>query len=173
MTKAKKELEEAEMRRFLEIKKNEKKEAELEKKRMLEQLARDKEERFGKKFDPFTQTATANKQASPLEDAQYYLKAIKTAYPSFRSGDTTRLCFETLRVILRNIAQNPSEEKFRKIRATNPNFEERVGKIKIATKLLETLGFVLNNEFYVVSNPNIELFSQIVAYLDEEIKKLE
>jgi hypothetical protein len=173
MTKAKKELEEGEMRRYLEIKKQEKKEAELEKKRMLEQLARDKEERFGKKFDPYTQTASGAKQFTPLEDAQYYLKAIKTAYPTFRAGDTTKLCYETLRVILRNIAQNPTEEKYRKIRATNPNFEERVGKIKIATKLLETLGFELTGDFYVVSNPNIELYSQIVGHLDEEIKKLD
>ena len=172
MGKAKKELEEAEMKRFLEIKKNEKKEAELEKKRMLEQLARDKEERFGKKFDPYTQMS-AKKEFSPLEDAQYYLKAIKTAYPSFRAGDTTRLCYETLKIILRNIVQNPSEEKFRKIRATNPNFEERVGKIKIAIKLLESIGFVLSGEFYVVNTPDIQLYSKIVEFLEEELRKLE
>jgi hypothetical protein len=50
MAKAKQTLEEAEMKRYAEIRKKEKQDAELEKRRMLEQLARDKEERFGKKI---------------------------------------------------------------------------------------------------------------------------
>lgn len=136
--KAKRDMDDAEMRRQAEIQKNKKKETELEKKRMLEQLARDKEERFGKKFDPSNQSEL-KKEYSPYDNVEYFMKAIKTLYPTFRAGDTLKNCFNTLKVILINIAKNPTEEKFRKVKTTNPNFEERVGKIQLAMKILHTL----------------------------------
>jgi hypothetical protein len=171
MAKAKQEFEEAEMKRYIEIRKQEKKEAELEKKRMLEQLARDKEERFGKKYD--ATTLSAKKDYTPYENAEYYLKAINTLYPSFRDGDKTKNCFSTIKVILSNIVKNPTEEKFRKVKATNPNFHERVGKIELAIKVLVAIGFVEEGEFYVCSNPDIALFAKVVAYLEDEISKLD
>lgn len=172
MAKAKKEMDEAEIYRYAEIKKNEKKEAELDKKRMLEQLARDKEERFGKKFDPVSQQAT-NKVYTSYENATYYLKAIKTLYPSFRAGDTTKNCFNTIRLVLSNIIKNSSEEKYRKVKTTNPNFQERVGKIELALKVLAALGFVQEDEFLVCSSPDLDTFAKVVTYLEEEISKLD
>ena len=60
----------------------------MEKKRMLEQLARDKEERFGKKFDP--STLQAKKEKSVIDDVEYYIKAIRTIYPNY-NGDQAKL----------------------------------------------------------------------------------
>jgi hypothetical protein len=156
-------MEEADARRFIELQKHQRKEAELEKRRMLEQLARDKEERFGKKFDPFTQQG--KKEYTPYENVEHYCKAIKTLYPSFR-GEEGANCFNTFKVILNNIIKNPTEEKFRKVKTTNPNFQERVGKISIAMKIFPELGFVEDGEFLVAKNPDIELYKNVVTLLD-------
>jgi len=171
MAKAKQEFEEAEMKRYIEIRKNEKKEAEMEKRRMLEQLARDKEERFGKKFDPNT-LSSAKKEFTPYENAEYYLKAIKTLFPSFRDGDKTKNCFSTIKIILGNITKNPTEEKYRKVKSTNPNFIERVGKIELAIKSMKCIGFEDEGEFLICKNPDIGLFDKLIAYLEEELNKL-
>ncbi len=171
MVKAKQDKEDAEMKRYIDQRNREKKEAELEKKRMLEQLARDKEERFGKKFDPFSQGAV--KQYTPYDDALHYLKAIKVLYPTFRSGDTTKNAYSTIKVILSNIVKNQSEEKFRRVKQTNPNFQERVGKFEAAMKVLNSLGFQEDGEFLVCNNPEIEIFEKVVTFLEEEISKLD
>jgi len=163
-------MEDAEMKRYIEIRKNEKKEAEMEKKRVLEQLARDKEERFGKKFDP--QSQSAKKEYSVFDDVEHYLKAIKTLFPSFRAGDTTKNCFSTIKIILNNIVKNQNEEKYRKVKQTNPNFIERVGKIEIALKVLKLLSFEEDGEFLVCQNPDFTTFEKVVVYLEDELNKL-
>jgi len=138
---------------------------------MLEQLARDKEERFGKKFDP--QTLQAKKEASVIEDVEFYIKAIRTLYPTFRCEDQAKNCLNTIRLILSNIVKNPNEEKFRKAKTSNPNFEERIGKIQAGMKILEVLGFVPDGEFLVVANPNLDNFKKSIEALEKELQKLE
>ncbi|KAL4558571.1 hypothetical protein LXL04_036772 [Taraxacum kok-saghyz] len=49
--------------------------------------------------------------------------------------------FETLLIYVRNVARNPDEDKFRKIRLSNPAFKERVGIFKQGVKFLELCGF--------------------------------
>jgi hypothetical protein len=161
-------MEEAETRRYIEIQKQQRKEAELEKRRMLEQLARDKEERFGKKFDAFTQQS--KKEYTPLENVEHYLKAIKTLY-QFSKEDAIN-CFNTFKIVLNNILNNPTEEKFRKVKTTNPNFQDRVGKIQIAMKIFPELGFTEEGEFLVAKNPDMELFKNVVALLENLLNSL-
>jgi hypothetical protein len=169
--KAKQEMEDAEMRRYVETEKQRRKEADLEKKKMLEQLARDKEERFGKKFDAYTQGD--KKEFSAYDNIVYYIKAIKGLYPPFRNGDLTKNCYNTIKVITNNIAKNPTEEKFRKIKLSNQAFQERVGKINLGMKILTELGFEEEGEFLITKNPDIGLYEKTVAYLEEELAKLE
>ena len=172
MAKAKKLAEENEMRLFIERQKREKQEAEIEKRKMLEQLARDKEERFGKKFDPYTQDAK-KKEYTHEENVMYYLKTIKTLYPPFRAGETLKNCYNTLRIVLSNILKNINEDKFKKVKMTNPNVQERIGKIPLAVKTLNELGFVEEGEFLVVKNVDKDLFDKTIKYLEEEVKKLD
>ena len=172
MAKAKKLAEENETRLFIERQKREKQEAEIEKRKMLEQLARDKEERFGKKFDPFTQDAK-KKEYTHEENVIYYLKTIKTLYPPFRAGQTLKNCYSTLKIVLLNILKNINEDKFKKVKMTNPNVQERIGKIPLAVKTLNELGFVENGEFLVVQNVDKDLFDKTIKYLEEEVKKLD
>ena len=172
MAKAKKLAEENEMRLFIERQQREKQEAEKEKRKMLEQLARDKEERFGKKFDPFTQDAK-KKEYTHEENVMYYLKTIKTLYPPFRAGQTLKNCYNTIRIVLSNILKNINEDKFKKVKMTNQNVQERIGKIPLAVKTLNELGFVEEGEFLVVKNVDKDLFDKTIKYLEEEVKKLD
>jgi hypothetical protein len=172
LQKAKKELDDAEIKRALDYEKKKKKEAEIERQRMLEQLARDKEEKFGKKFDPYS-GGEIKKDKSPFELALFNLKAVKLMNPTFRAGDLAKNCFNTIRVVLTNIVKNPDEEKFRKCKTTNPNFEERVGKVPLGLKALENLGFEQEGDFLVCKNPDFEAFKKVIAYLEEELSKME
>ena len=172
MAKAKKLAEENEMRLFIERQQREKQEAEIEKRKMLEQLARDKEERFGKKFDPFTQDAK-KKEYTHEENVMYYLKTIKTLYPPFRAGQTLKNCYNTIRIVLSNILKNINEDKFKKVKMTNQNVQERIGRIPLAVKTLNELGFVEEGEFLVVKNVDKDLFDKTIKYLEEEVKKLD
>ena len=174
MAKAKAELDEADKRRYVEIHKHEKKLAELEKRKMIEQLARDKEERFGKKFDPVTLASTdVKKEANPFEDFKHFIKAAKTLIPSFREGDDCKNCFSTIKTILSNISKNSTEEKFRKVKSTNTTFIERVGRHNLAVKALLAIGFEEEGEFYINKNPDFDVFARVIAYLEEEIAKLD
>jgi hypothetical protein len=166
---AKREMEDADARRFIEIQKQKKKEEEAEKRRMLEILARDKEERFGKKFDPLTQGT--KKEYTPFDNIEHFSKAIRTLYPTFR-GEEAINCFNTLKVVLNNILKNPAEEKFRKVKMTNPNFHERVGKIQLAVKILKELGFEEDGEFMVVKNPDSELFTKSAKLFEDNVNSL-
>ena len=172
MAIAKRELEDAETKRYIEEMKKQKKLQEKEKKEMLEQLARDKEERFGKKFNLGGTNVKTEKVYTPYENAEYYLKSIKLMYPSIRHGDDCKTCYSTLKVILSNICKNSTEEKFRKVKATNPNFIERVGKIPLAIKTLISIGFIEEGEFYICNEPDIETFKKIVLFLESEIETL-
>jgi len=166
---AKKDLDDAETKRFIEQQKRKKLEEEREKKEMLEQLARDKEERFGKKF---AINGEVKKEVTPFEDAKYYCDAIVKLYPTFRCGDQAKTCLNTIKVLLRNIINNPTEEKFRKIKMTNPNIQERVGKIPFALKLLSVLGFKEEGEFYELASTETELLKKTVEVIESEINKI-
>lgn len=170
MAKAKRELEDAETKRFIESQKRKKIEEEKEKRAMLEQLARDKEERFGKKFA--VGGAELKKDSNPYDDAKYYIEAIPGLYPKFRNGDKAYLCLNTIKIIINNILKNPNEDKFKKIKMTNPNVQERIVSIQIALKMLKIIGFKDEGEFYVISDINTELLKNIVEVLQKEINKL-
>ncbi|XP_026661828.2 UBX domain-containing protein 1-like isoform X3 [Phoenix dactylifera] len=49
--------------------------------------------------------------------------------------------FQTLLIYVGNVAKNPDEEKFRKIRLGNPAFQDRVGSLKGGIQFLELCGF--------------------------------
>ena len=136
----------------------------------MEQLERDKAERMGKKYVPPEQK---QKVYTKEENIQYLIKSIKTVYNPFRAGDTMKICFKTMRIMLNNIIKNPNEEKFKTIKLSNPNVHERMGKISIALKILEELGFVKNEELMTITNVDTDLFNKTIGYLDAELSQLE
>ena len=170
MAKAREAEKERQAKIFVEQKKRREKEDAEHRRQVLEQLERDKAERLGKKYIPPEQK---QKVYSKEENIQYFIKTIKTVYNPFRSGDNLKNCFKNLKVLLSNVVKNPNEDKFKHIKLSNPNIHERIGKISIALKLLEELGFVNNDELMTVTNVDIDLFNKTIGYLEAELSQLE
>ena len=171
MLKAKQAEEERQAKLFVELKKKREKEDAEARKQVLEQIERDKMERLGKKYVPPEQQE--KKVYSKEENVEYFIKTLKTLYNPFRSGDTLKNCLKTIRIFLNNILKNPNEDKFKCIKLSNPNVHERVGKINIALKLLEELGFVKEDEVMKVSQVDTKLFNKTVELLDAELSQLD
>lgn len=53
---------------------------------------------------------------------------------------------EVVLKLLRNVVREPGNEKFRRIRMSNPKIKEAVGEVKGGVELLECLGFELGEE---------------------------
>ena len=170
MAKAREAEKERQARLFVELKKKREKEEAEHRRQVLEEIERDKAERMGKKYVPPEQK---QKVYSKEENIQYFIKTIKTVYNPFRAADTLKNCFKTLKIILSNILKNPNEDKFKTIKLSNPNVHERIGKISIALKLLEELGFVHGDEVMTVGDVNIDLFKKTIEYLETELSQLE
>ena len=170
MAKAREAEKERQARLFVELKKKREKEEAEHRRQVLEEIERDKAERMGKKYIPPEQK---QKVYSKEENIQYFIKTIKTVYNPFRAADTLKNCFKTLKIILSNILKNPNEDKFKTIKLSNPNVHERVGKISIALKIFEQLGFVKNDEVMTVTDVDTDLFNKTIGYLDNELSQLE
>ena len=97
------------------------------KRKMLEQLERDKMERLGKKYVPGSTTVagtteTAQPKKDPIEMVKHGIKTVETLYTEDRQPGVAKTCFKTISVYLGNVLKNPDEEKFRKINLGNDAF---------------------------------------------------
>eukprot|EP00828_Plagiopyla_frontata_P017141 TRINITY_DN22314_c0_g1_i4.p1 TRINITY_DN22314_c0_g1~~TRINITY_DN22314_c0_g1_i4.p1 ORF type:complete len:177 (+),score=16.58 TRINITY_DN22314_c0_g1_i4:43-573(+) len=129
------------------------------------------QERFGKKPAQYGGGGggSAQAQKTPLELAKLAIQQIKTAYPSNIFMDKAKVCFSTLQIFIRNVLNNPSEEKYRKINLTNQNFQTRVGELFGGIAVLKHAGFQEQDNFLVLNEPNIKLLQEIEASLTNEI----
>ncbi|GAB4844083.1 hypothetical protein Ancab_014047 [Ancistrocladus abbreviatus] len=67
--------------------------------------------------------------------------------------------FQTLLTYVGNVARNPDEEKFRKIRLSNQAFQDRVGGLKGGIEFLELCGFekIEGGEFLFMPRDQVEI----------------
>ena len=84
---------------------------------MEEQLRRDKEERFGKKFDSAAGVVTQVEVPKPsgpqgLDLVKHGIKTVKTLYTEDRQPGVAKTCFKTCHVYLTNVLKDKNEEKF-------------------------------------------------------------
>ncbi|KAA0067249.1 UBX domain-containing protein 1-like isoform X1 [Cucumis melo var. makuwa] len=70
--------------------------------------------------------------------------------------DKVRNAYQTLFIYVRNVAKNPDEERFRKIRLSNPLFQERVGSLTGGIEFLELCGFRKEGEFLYLPHDKID-----------------
>ena len=73
------------------------------------------------------------------EKLRVKLVDLKKAHPDNSAGVTT--CFQTMQKYLANIYKDPSQDKFRNIRLSNPAFQQRVGAFTSSIEALEICGF--------------------------------
>lgn len=79
------------------------------------------------------------KPVSVAEKLRAKLVEIKKSHPDNSAGVTT--CFQTMQKYLANIYKDPSQDKFRNIRLSNPAFQQRVGAFAGSIEALELCGF--------------------------------
>ncbi|PKI64813.1 hypothetical protein CRG98_014809 [Punica granatum] len=145
--------EEIERRRFLASRKAEKEEEKRARERVLQKLRNDKLERR-QKLEVSSDSLMSSKHTLPLGEtkmnAHVYSAAkaeqMRECLRSIRrnhKGDDARVrrAFQTLLTYIGNVARNPEVEKFRRIRLSNPVFQERVGALEGGVEFLELCGF--------------------------------
>ena len=89
-----------------------------EKNKMLEQLERDKRERFGASGSG---GAAVEKKASktPAEQVEHGIKTVKTLYTEIRQPGVAKTCLKTCCTFMRNVLKDSENEKFRRINLDN------------------------------------------------------
>ena len=142
MAEAKERLEEASIIREADKRRKEKLETVRAMKQMEEQLRRDKEEKFGKKFSASGKPLDSGKEEKkPIEKAQNAVKIIKELYPEDNHPDVAHNCFAMLKAYLGNLLKDPTNEKFKKVNKQNAMFKERVGSVQGGILFLKAVGF--------------------------------
>lgn len=146
--------EENERKRLLALRKAEKEEEKRAREKIRQKLEEDKAERRRKLGLPPEDPAPSKPSAPPVEEKKSFLpvrpatkaeqmrECLRTLKQTYKDDDAkVKTAFNTLLTFAKNVATNPNEEKFRKIRLTNANFQERVGKLKGGIEFLELCGF--------------------------------
>nr|CAH0113438.1 unnamed protein product [Daphnia galeata] len=96
-----------------------------------------------------------------LEDEEAGLTACLVIHTLNKPPEKIQLCVETLYRYLDNIVQNPTEEKYHKIRINNKVYQERVVQLEGVRQFLQAAGFQLKSipnaqqepeDFWVLSN---------------------
>ncbi|KAL3157720.1 hypothetical protein ABBQ32_012149 [Trebouxia sp. C0010 RCD-2024] len=85
------------------------------------------------------QCHTVPTRSAVAEKLRAKLVEIKKSHPDNSAGVTT--CFQTMQKYLANIYKDPSQDKFRNIRLSNPAFQQRVGAFAGSIEALELCGF--------------------------------
>ncbi|KAK6914288.1 PUB domain [Dillenia turbinata] len=164
--------EENERKRILALRKAEKEEEKRAREKIRQKLEEDKAERRRKLGLPPEDPATI-KPAAPVVDEKKTMLPIKPAIKAEQMRECLRSlkhnckdddarvkrAFQTLLTYIGNVAKNPDEEKFRKIRLSNASFQDRVGSLKGGIEFLELCGFgkLDGGEFLFLPGENVDM----------------
>lgn len=117
--------------------------------------------------------ATVRYSATAVQENKK-LQNLKPAYPTAKVVEQLREClrslkrnhqgeharvrraFETLLNYVANVAKNPNEEKYRKIRLSNRLFQERVGSLNEGVEFLELCGFERRGDFLYLPREKVD-----------------
>ncbi|KAL5053834.1 hypothetical protein RYX36_034516 [Vicia faba] len=145
--------EDNERKRLLALRKAEKEEERRAREKIRQKLEEDKAERRRKLGLPAEEPSTA-KPSTVVEEKKSFLpirpatkteqmrECLRSLKQNHKEDDArVKRAFQTLLTYVGNVARNPDEEKFRKIRLSNAAFQERVGALKGGIEFLEICGF--------------------------------
>ncbi|KAG4193113.1 hypothetical protein ERO13_A07G200300v2 [Gossypium hirsutum] len=173
LLEAKRIAEENERQRLLALRKAEKEEGKRAREKVLKKLDLDKLERKqalglpleNRAANPPLPSIQEEKSSLPVKSVskadhmRECLRSLKLAYKD--DNAKVKKAFQTLLIYVGNVARSPDEEKFRKIRLSNPKFQERVGSLKGGIKFLELCGFERSegDEFLVFPRDKVDVQS--------------
>ncbi|KAG2585181.1 hypothetical protein PVAP13_6KG376200 [Panicum virgatum] len=152
LMEAKRTLEENQRKRMMESRIADQEEEKRARERIRQRIADDRAERRRRLGLPQENPAgasvpiiTPTKQVKPVErvvTSEQLRDCLRTLKKNHKddSARVTR-AYQTLLKIIANIVKNPAEDKFRRIRLSNPIFKDRVGNLQGGTEFLELCGF--------------------------------
>ncbi|XWS31266.1 hypothetical protein CRYUN_Cryun23aG0062800 [Craigia yunnanensis] len=171
LLEAKRIAEENERQRLLAWRKAEKEEEKRAREKVLRKLEVDKLERKralglpleSQAVKPSVSVTQEKKNSLPVKSVKKadrmreFLRSLKHTYRD--DSATVKRAFQTLLIYVGNVARTPDEEKFRKIRFSNPKFQERVGSLKGGIEFLELCGFERSegNDFLVFPRDKVDI----------------
>lgn len=151
LLKAKRILEETERKRNVDLRRSEKEEQKRAREKILQKVEHDKVERRSKlgvplENPPAVRNVVVQKECMlPLKSSfkpQHMRDCLRSLKRNHMDDDgRVKRAFQTLLIYVGNIIKNPDEEKYRRIRVSNPIFQDRVGSVKGGMEFLELCGF--------------------------------
>ncbi|XP_052145235.1 uncharacterized protein LOC127764395 [Oryza glaberrima] len=164
--------EDNERKRMIELRRLEKEEEKRAREKIRQKLEEDKAERRRKLGLPPEDPAAPKPSAPPPVEEKKSALPVRPATKAERMRDFLRnlkqqnkdddakvkRAFQTLLTYIGNVAKNPDEEKFRKIRLTNATFQERVGNLHGGIEFLQLCGFekLEGNEFLFLARDKVD-----------------
>ncbi|XP_058731702.1 uncharacterized protein LOC131603421 [Vicia villosa] len=146
--------EDNERKRLLALRKAEKEEERRAREKIRQKLEEDKAERRRKLGLPAEDPSTVKPSTTVVEEKKSFLpirpatkteqmrECLRSLKQNHKEDDArVKRAFQTLLTYVGNVARNPDEEKFRKIRLSNAAFQDRVGALKGGIEFLEICGF--------------------------------
>uniref|UniRef100_A0A6N2MDC9 UBA domain-containing protein n=1 Tax=Salix viminalis TaxID=40686 RepID=A0A6N2MDC9_SALVM len=96
----------------------------------------------------------------PATKQEQMRECLRSLKQSHKDDDAkVKRAFQTLLTYMGNVAKNPSEEKFRKIRLNNQTFQDRVGSLQGGIRFLELCGFekIEGDEFLFLARDKVDM----------------
>ncbi|TKY68639.1 UBX domain-containing protein 1-A [Spatholobus suberectus] len=170
LLEAKRIAEENERKRSLSLRKAEKEEEKRAREKVLQKLEQDKLNRRYKQGLSLEVRATVRSSAIEIQQEKkskpvYTTAKVEQLRECLRNlrrnhqGEDARVrrAFQTLTVYVGNVAKNPREEKYRKIRVNNPLFQDRVGSLNGGVEFLELCGFERTGDFLYLPHEKVDM----------------
>lgn len=96
----------------------------------------------------------------PATKAERMRECLRTLKQTHKDDEAkVKTAFNTLLTYAKNVATNPNEEKFRKIRLSNAAFQDRIGKLQGGIEFLEHCGFekIEGGEFLYLPREKVDM----------------
>ncbi|KAG0478445.1 hypothetical protein HPP92_013164 [Vanilla planifolia] len=164
--------EENDRKRMMASRKAEKEEEKRAREIIRRQLEQDKAERRRMLGLPPLSSATAKTTTLPKQEphmlkgsrpARFSIEeSMKDCLRSLKKNHKVddakaKKAFQTLLIYVGNIARNPDDEKYRKIRLSNPLFQDRIGKFEEGVQFLELCGFEKDDGFLYMKRNMVDI----------------
>ncbi|KAI9077696.1 hypothetical protein K1719_032811 [Acacia pycnantha] len=165
--------EENERQRNIALRKAEKEEEKRAREKVKQKLEQDKLNRRSKLGLPLEGHATVKTSATTIQKEQklqnpkpvYTVTKVDVLRECLRSlkrdhqdeHASVRRAFETLLIYVGNVVKNPNQEKYRKIRLSNPLFQDRVGSLNGGVEFLELCGFERMGDFLYLPEEKLDI----------------
>ncbi|KAJ8547085.1 hypothetical protein K7X08_010671 [Anisodus acutangulus] len=109
---------------------------------------------------PVLEEEKSSLPVSPASKAEQMSECLWTIKQNHMDDEAkVKTTFNTLLTYAKNVATNPNEEKYRKIRLSNALFQDRVGKLQGGIEFLELCGFerIEGGEFLYLQREKVDM----------------